>query len=296
MCNSFFEQIFIPESKSFNCNTFTGNSFFCPIHNHPECEMVFIAKGEIETVVGNSKYRQQAGELLLVGPHIPHGFSFNRTQATFTSHYIQIKTRLIENSRLLFSELSALNKISEYFEQGAIFALDAKLTALYFAIFEQEGSARLMAWMPFLQSLSQIQPQRLLTEHYQQQSSEAIHPIVQCIKEHIRAHLSLAEISEKMNMSISTFTRVIQQNIGLSYVEYLTSVKVDLACRLLSSSVHPITYVASESGFTSISQFNKKFKQHVGASPSEYRKEWRDIYSPIMLPIKDKRWDMGEIC
>lgn len=100
-------------------------------------------------------------------------------------------------------------------------------------------------------------------------------------------------------MSVSTFTRHFKKIFGVSYIEYLIGQKVDKACHLLSSSSLTITHIAWEAGFTSLSQFNKQFKQHAGVSPRLYReiRGWSKTLHQKKENTTDKtEWDIGDHC
>jgi two-component system response regulator YesN len=60
--------------------------------------------------------------------------------------------------------------------------------------------------------------------------------------------------------------------MGISFLEYLTSVRISIAKRLLKEASMPILEVCLEVGYQDPSHFAKMFKKKEGIHPTEYRK------------------------
>lgn len=60
--------------------------------------------------------------------------------------------------------------------------------------------------------------------------------------------------------------------MNMSPLEYINLVRVQTACDLLKRTDEPITTIAGKCGFTTLSTFNRNFKQITGVSPSQWRK------------------------
>lgn len=56
-------------------------------------------------------------------------------------------------------------------------------------------------------------------------------------------------------------------------IAYLSTVRIEKAKKLLLETKLPISEIIERTGFNSVSNFNEKFKQKVGMSPSRYKKE-----------------------
>lgn len=84
--------------------------------------------------------------------------------------------------------------------------------------------------------------------------------------------LTLESIASQFCFSIYYFSRIFKAATSYNFTEYLTLQRVKLAQQHLAQSNLNITEIAFQSGFKSISSFNRAFRQHKGCSPSEYRK------------------------
>lgn len=87
-----------------------------------------------------------------------------------------------------------------------------------------------------------------------------------------RKNPSLADVAAAVNLNANYFSQRFREETGQSYTEYLTGLKLAYAKRLLRSGELSVTEVCFDSGFTSLSNFLKVFRQETGLSPSQYRK------------------------
>ena len=95
--------------------------------------------------------------------------------------------------------------------------------------------------------------------------------IIEYIDLHYAENLNLETIADASGFSKFHFSRLFKQYTGFTFCDYLNYRRIKQAEELLTKQDYPITEVALRSGFTSISTFNRLFKQMKGCSPSEYR-------------------------
>ena len=88
---------------------------------------------------------------------------------------------------------------------------------------------------------------------------------------HANESLQLRDVAEHVHVSSHYFCKLFKKSTGMGFSEYLGRVRVENAKHTLANSVLPITEVAGQAGFGSLSQFNRTFQRYVGCSPKEYR-------------------------
>ena len=91
------------------------------------------------------------------------------------------------------------------------------------------------------------------------------------IDEHYMEELDLDKLSASIDFSKFHFLRLFKQYMGATLGDYVTLRRIKAAEQLLCNQSIPIAEVATLSGFSSISTFNRLFKQYKNCSPSEYR-------------------------
>lgn len=94
------------------------------------------------------------------------------------------------------------------------------------------------------------------------------------IVENCDKELSLEVIAEQTEFSACYFSRVFKQTMNCNFVEYLTMQRLKRAQALLADTDMPITNIAMESGFRSISTFNRVFRKYKGCAPSEFKEHY----------------------
>jgi AraC-like DNA-binding protein len=93
------------------------------------------------------------------------------------------------------------------------------------------------------------------------------------VRERHDAPLSLGDIAEEVGLSRERLSRLFHETLGITFSDYLAEVRLGRARQLLAEGSSPVTEIAFASGFQSISQFNRRFLQAEGVSPSEYRRQ-----------------------
>ncbi len=95
---------------------------------------------------------------------------------------------------------------------------------------------------------------------------------VNYIFEHYMRELSLEEVASHLGMKPTYFSRFFKRATGRCYVEFVNSLRISKSCELLLDQDKPVTDVCFESGFNNLSNFNRRFQQLKGMTPSCYRR------------------------
>lgn len=91
------------------------------------------------------------------------------------------------------------------------------------------------------------------------------------IKERFQEKITLDEASQAVNSSTRHFCKVFKQATGITFTDYLARTRVEKAKQLLENPNLRVSEIAFETGFESISQFNRSFKRITGKSPTQFR-------------------------
>jgi AraC-like DNA-binding protein len=82
---------------------------------------------------------------------------------------------------------------------------------------------------------------------------------------------SLGVLAQRLGISRRHASRLLREELGTSLPEYLTGLRIERAKKLLATTRQPVTEVALETGWQSVSHFNTVFRRRVGITPSAYR-------------------------
>ncbi|MBD0378874.1 response regulator transcription factor [Paenibacillus sedimenti] len=113
---------------------------------------------------------------------------------------------------------------------------------------------------------------------YQEAAGESsATPIVLLAKKYIRDNyhkedLNLKEVADMIKISPSYLSRLLRQETGSSFIDYLTQVRIKQAIILLQDPMIKILEISKRVGYNGQHYFSMAFKKVLGVSPAEYRK------------------------
>ena len=87
----------------------------------------------------------------------------------------------------------------------------------------------------------------------------------------IDQRISVELLAGLANLSVCYFVRAFKQSMGVTPHDYLIRQRVERTKQLLSDSDMPLSEIALVAGFADQSHFSRRFRQHVGMSPRDYR-------------------------
>ncbi|MBN8203141.1 response regulator transcription factor [Bacillus sp. NTK034] len=105
-------------------------------------------------------------------------------------------------------------------------------------------------------------------------SVDLAHPIessIQYIQSHFKNPITLNQVADSVYLSPSHFSRLFKEEMGVTFIEYLTAYRIEQSKSLLKMTSLPIEVIAHQIGFTSSGYFATTFKKSERCTPSEYR-------------------------
>jgi AraC-like DNA-binding protein len=87
-----------------------------------------------------------------------------------------------------------------------------------------------------------------------------------------RGGIRLEDLCKLANLSARSLHRLFVRHIGENFSDYLGRLRIGRACMLLVETERPISVIASETGFSNLSNFNRRFRQARHMTPKEFRR------------------------
>ena len=106
----------------------------------------------------------------------------------------------------------------------------------------------------------------------QQDVKSYIKDILFFVDENINGDITLSKLSGIFHYNEKYLGRQFKKATGMSLDLYICKRRVERAVDLLQNTDNSITDIAYRSGFDTITYFNRRFRQFIGMSPTEYRK------------------------
>ncbi len=95
---------------------------------------------------------------------------------------------------------------------------------------------------------------------------------IQYIQKHFKEPITLNMVADSVYLSPSHFSRLFKEEMGVTFIEYLTAYRVEQSKSLLKMTSLPIEVIAHQMGFTSAGYFATTFKKSEGCTPTKYRR------------------------
>jgi two-component system response regulator YesN len=105
----------------------------------------------------------------------------------------------------------------------------------------------------------------------QQEYSGHVAMLLEQVKEHYAEELSLKTLSQKLDMHPNYLGQLFQQEVGLSFSDYVNQYRIEKATQLLIHTDQKTAEIADSVGYTDTSYFYRQFKKYAGVSPTELR-------------------------
>ena len=262
--------------------------FYNRWHYHPELELVHIEQGSGTQFIGDNIQNFQSGDLILIGPNLPHYWRCDEK-------YFQGNTNLYAQATVLhFSEnifgdtflnLPENKGIIEFLEKAKrgmklLGEHNVLVKSLLQNLLDQKESNSIIALLQILQTLSQDQEVKLLSnsayqEGFDQHDTDRINHIYQYSLANFQQKITIEEIAEVANISPNSFCRYFKSRSRKTYSQFLLELRIGHACKLLLEEKLSVAQICYESGFNNFANFNKYFKILTKRSPLQYQKEYR---------------------
>jgi AraC-like DNA-binding protein len=276
-----FEHIMVEPSESFlwRCDDYPWERNVW--NYHPEYEIHLVRNASGVALVGDHIGHFGPGHLTVVGSGLPHDWVTMVTPGTRILQrdiVVQFDPGRIRTAASTLPELAQIEPFLKRGLRGLSFHGETQRLAA--TMLEEMGRmsalARLSHFLRLLHLLS-------ASEDYEVLSSEAFTPNLDIsalatiqsalgfIHQNFNRDISLGDVADIVNMSETAFSRFFKKNTGNNFSEHVTILRVAEACKLLSDTTKAITDICFEVGYSNISNFNRKFKERRGMTPSRYR-------------------------
>jgi AraC-like DNA-binding protein len=275
-----FEKIVRTPDNSFATLDKRARAFDGRFHFHPEIEITLIESSSGRRVVGDSIERFAPGDLVLLGSNLPHQYVSDRASrdALAAAKVIQFTPDFMGPDFLRIPEFAAVAKLLKQSTRGLKFSGKTIHAArqVIGQIFDASGSRRLLLLLELLDTLARARHVAPIASagylgNITSREGDTIDDALQYLNRRFTERVTLNDLCEYLHVSPATCNRLFQKSIGRSFKTALIEIRTSHASRRLLESDQSVLDIAYSSGFTNLSNFNRRFKQARGRSPRAYR-------------------------
>ena len=271
--------------KSFVVFRETGKCFPCPWHFHPEYELVLILRSDGRRMVGDHIGYFEEEDLVFMGAGLPHVWMNDQRFFDGLSGYdadaivIHFKESFLGDKFLSIPEMENFKNFLRLSTRGMAFhgKTRKRINALMKEMLTMSGLMRLSALFEIFDILSNSTEYTLLAspgyvQKIELKSTDRFAKVNEYIMRNFDKEITLPEVASIANMAVTTFCNFFKDHYRVTFVEYLNTVRIGFACKLLADDDQNIVEIAYESGFKNLANFNRQFKRFKNMTPSEYRR------------------------
>lgn len=248
-----------------------GRNMPCARSLHKELELVHVCTGELKVLIDDECVTVGTGQTLVIGGFVIHEFVPPENEVTALR--VKLAAQWLEAP---FWDDDERQRIRNLFSQAFVLGEDKRLFSI-FAALEQDLGRPLCAYcclaeMMRLSALLLEEPE--LITHFCKNAIAGLGSLSETL-EYLHLHcgeeMTLGRLAAHMGMSESYCSKYFHQMLGVTFTEFVNTLRVSDARHLLTNTNRPVIQIAEEAGFASIQTFNRVFRKICGCTPSEYR-------------------------
>ncbi len=281
-----YEKIVYPPTQSFRAEEWRMERFEGPWHFHPEIELTLIVSGQGQRMVGDSLEPFSKSDLVLLGPEVPHvwqSLKNDHNQLPAIATVIQFHRDFLGTDFWQCPELAPICHLLDCSRLGLVFPeeISTHLRAEIRRIPKLKGFPALVALLKLLGKLStaSINARPLCSLNYapslNPEAGERIARVIAYASQNLDKSPRLTELAQVAAMTPPAFSRYFKSVTGRSPTDFLSDLRIEQCARLLRETGLPITRIAEMVGFSTITSFNRRFKERMHSTPRDYRKAFR---------------------
>jgi len=277
----FVEYVQKSVDSSFLCYQFRDERLPFDWHYHPEYEIVSVRSGQGQRLVGDHIDQYCSGDLVLLGPNLPHTWNSKLTLKGSRMHrHIVIQfahdcfgATFFELPEMLpVRRLLAAAACGVQFRGPAADAIGRQMERMPEATLVE----RLIGLLELLRNLAHVADQRTLSTQsfatgWTPEPETRLGTVLEFIFANYTSSISQTQAAKLIHMSPSTFCRFFRLHTSKTFVEYVTALRIGYACRLLLETDHAISEICFTTGFGNLAHFNRQFRKLKGMPPSQFR-------------------------
>ena len=247
-------------------------------HFHPEYELVLLEGASGNRHVGDHFSSFEGGDLVFIGSYIPHlNFDFG-IRTSYEKYVVHIHPDFLNHALLHTPELAGIRDLFDASRHGVAFnkAARAGIGDRIRKLGELGHFEQFISILEILQELSNPALQELLHPEpyanvYTKKDEERLKSVYAFVDQHYERQIQIREVASLCNLTNEAFCRYFKKMTRLTFTAFVNHYRIDIAKKLLLQHKN-VSEACFESGFESLSYFNRTFKKITGKNPSAFRK------------------------
>lgn len=226
-------------------------------------------------------HKHDKGQLLLVFGGIAYLQTKEKDFYIPSNHYIWIPKQYAHNLMFNTKDLQIINiyfpgkNDTDFYDELGIYPVSKLLSEMLSFSEKWQGDFLEGSWeFEFLNTLKNL----LAKEHLKKFSiqlpitdDQRLNDLTNYLRSRINEPLMLEDIAKKFGFSVRSLTRLFQNRLHISFIQYVKMLRIIRAMELMKDTDLNVTEIAYEVGYSNISAFSNTFSQLTNMRPSEFK-------------------------
>lgn len=262
------------------------------LHKHEFIEIVYVLSGSAVHETAGGSYTVSRGDVVIVNYDTPHAFHEVPSEETFTAYDLMFTPDFLDASLIRagdFNEMCSSFLFYSLFPAQETIGPDVHLAGSSYSVFgelfhkiymeytgRQKGHCELVRAyiieliIKLFRKLDSSAEGRISPRQ-----KEAVENALSYLRESFHTHITLDELATRIFLSKDYLNRIFREATGLPVNAFLQKLRVEEACRLLTTTNRTVVDIASACGFSDSKSFYSTFKKIMHTTPGEYRERNR---------------------
>lgn len=248
-------------SKPYNCDITYYDDFSYIAHLHKDFELVYISEGTVRMTVENRECALHAGDLALILPSQIHRYeslgSSKAVVAVFAEEYVP------EFCRAIAKKTATDN----------VFRMEDRDRELLLRKLASPNPSRLtLSAVLSLACASFLETAELIDSENEKKSNLLLHRILFYISEHYKEDITLDGMAKALGYESHYISRCFHTYLNKNFKQFVNEYRINYAKHLIASRSGnmSMTEIAFASGFQSVRNFNRVYKNIEGTEPRRH--------------------------
>ena len=257
-------------------------------HFHPHYQLFTVLEGTGSRLIGDSIRPFEAGDTVFLGPDVPHLWrsdaAYFEKESTQTARGIVLyfQEEFFGKEFLAKTELHPVEQLLRESKRGIAYTGKTRETIVRELdnLLISDGFDRIIGFLKLLNFLAHSTESQPITSNsytntYKVSETERMQKVHSYVWQHFKDDVRLGEAASLAGMSEAAFCRYFRARANKTFTDYVSEIRIGHASKLLLDTSCTISEIAYESGFDTLSNFNRNFKKFTQQTPRDFRKTYR---------------------
>jgi AraC-like DNA-binding protein len=256
-------------------------------HFHPQYQIFLVLEGTGTRFIGDHIKPFSPGDLVFLGPNLPHLWrsdkqyfdpGFNLSTYGIVIYFTE---ECLGQGFFDKLEMAPIKQLFEKSKRGIEISGKTReaLELQMKKIVHKTGFDLVLSLLSILNDLSHSHDLFLLSSigyanNFKVSETTRMQKVHDFVMNNFQRNIELDEVATLANMSPSAFCRYFKARANKTFFDFISEIRIGHACKLLIEENLNVTQICYQSGFNTLSNFNRQFKTITGKSPVQYQKEY----------------------